>query len=286
MLGIAQPRGPRSLETQQEPPSEAFTTLAASQPLYTTRGSSSKAADITNFLFLGSREQIVDAFTAAGWWPAELLTRRSALTVYKAISAQRGYPTAPMSTLLLEGRQPDLNFQKSFNTVAKRHHIRIWQQPGQLDGRDIWIGAATHDIAMRFRESGNTFTHRIDPMVDRERAKIIDHLTFEGCAEKIQMVSRPPMTKPPGRDIVTDGRLAAITLKKCEATAFESTEIHPHQPRTAGGRFISRVVLEGRYAVLRGNIYYWSYRAARHALAGSTANRSAINSLLPVTPTP
>ncbi len=273
-------------ETQQEPPSEALTTVAASQPQYTTRGPSSKAADITNLLFLGSREQIVDAFTAAGWWPAEPLTRRSVLAVYKAISAQRGYPTAPMSILLLEGRPPDLNFQKSFNTVAKRHHIRIWQQPGQLDGRDIWIGAATHDIAMRFRESGNTFTHRIVPIVDRERAKIINDLTFEGCAEKIQMVSRPPMTKPLGRDIVTDGRLAAITLKKCEATAFESTEIHPHQPRTTGGRFISRLVLEGRYAVLRGNIYYWSYRAARHALAGSTPNRSAINSLLPVTPTP
>lgn len=273
-------------ETQPEPPSEALTALAASQPLYTTRGSSSKTADITNLLFLGSREQIVDAFTAAGWWPAEPLTRRSALAVYKAISAQRGYPTAPMSTLLLEDRQPDLNFQKSFNTVAKRHHIRIWQQPGQVDGRDIWIGAATHDIAMRFRESGNTFTHCIDPMVDRERAKIIDALTFEGCSEKIQMVNRPPMTRPPSRDIVTDGRLAAITLKKCEATALEGPEIHPHQPRTTGGRFISRLVLEGRYAVLRGNVYYWSYRAARHALPGSTTNRSVNNSLLSTTPTP
>ncbi len=277
--GLSATRIPQP-ETQPEPPSEALTAMAASQPLFTTRGAGSKAADLTNLLFLGSREQIVEAFTTAGWSPAEPLTHRSALAVYKAISARRGYPAAPMSTLLLEGRQPDLNFQKTFNTVAKRHHIRIWKQSAQVDGRDIWIGAATHDIAMRFRESGNTFTHRIDPMVDRERTKIIDALTFEGCSEKIQMVDRTLTTKPLGRDIVTDGRLAAITLKKCEATAFEGTEIHPQQPRTAGGRFISRLVLEGRYAVLRGNVYYWTYRAARRALAGSITNQSVNNSLL------
>ena len=266
-----------------EPPSEVLIAVAASQPLFTTRGASLKTADLTNLLFLGSRQQIVEAFTAAGWWPAEPLTHRSALAVYKAISAQRGYPTAPMSALLLEGRLPDLNFQKTFNTVAKRHHIRIWQQPGQLDGRDIWIGAATHDVAMRFRESGNTFTHRIDPMVDRERAKIIDALTFQGCSEKIQMVDRTITLKPLGRDLVTDGRLAAITLKQCEATAFEGTEIHPRQQRTAGGRFVSRLVLEGRYAVLRGNVYYWTYRAVRRALAPSVTKESVNNSLTPST---
>ena len=79
----------------------------------------------------------------AHWWPAEPLTHRSVLRVYQAISAQRGYPTAPMSMLLLDGRLPDLTFQKTFNTVAKRHHIRIWQQPGQVGGRDVWIAAAT-----------------------------------------------------------------------------------------------------------------------------------------------
>ncbi len=271
---------------QPEPPSEPLTALATAQPFFTTRGVTSKTADLTNLLFLGSREQVVAAFTAAGWWPAEPLTRRSVLAVYKAISAKRGYPTAPMSTLLLAGRQPDLNFQKSFNTVAKRHHIRIWQEPGQLEGRDIWIGAATHDIAMRFREAGNTFTHRIDPMVDRERTKIIDALSFEGCAEKIQLLDRRLMTKPSDRALVTDGRLAAITLKQCEATAFVATEIHPHQPRTAGGRFISRLVLEGRQSVLRGNVYYLSYRLARLALSGIRTNQSVKNSLLTSAPAP
>ncbi|MEO8127377.1 MAG: LssY C-terminal domain-containing protein, partial [Bryobacteraceae bacterium] len=131
--------------------------------------------------------------------------------------------------------------------------------------RDIWIGAATHDIAMRLRDSGHTFTHRIDPMIDLERSKVIDALAMEGCAAEISMVDRTQASQPTARDIVTDGRLAFIKLKQCDPTDHESVEIHANQPRTAGGRFISRLVLEGRHAILRGNIYYWGYRLARRA---------------------
>src|SRR5438445_341097 len=115
------------------PPDEPLTTLATGLPVQTTRGSSMRSADITNMMFLGTQDQLHQAFSAAGWWPAEPLTHKSAIRVYKAISAQRGYPTAPISTLLLDSKVADVNFQKAFNSVSKRHHIRIWKQEAQYE---------------------------------------------------------------------------------------------------------------------------------------------------------
>ncbi len=255
---------PVEIEVPAEPPPESLVTLAQSQPLRTARPGNTRLADITNVLFLGSRDQLNQAFSAAGWWPAESLNRRSMMRVYRAIAEKRGYPTAPMSTLLLESRPPDLNFQKSFNTVAKRHHIRIWRQPDQYQGRDVWIGAATHDVAMRLREAGETFTHRIDPMIDRERRKVIHDLTFAGCAEQVQLIRRPAAHALAGREITTDGDAAVIALRDCASDSVRYVEDQSHLKRGATGNFMRRLVLEGRYAVIRGNIYYWGYRGVRH----------------------
>jgi hypothetical protein len=264
--------GPFEKEDALERPSEPLVALAEAEPVRTTRGSAQHAADITNVIFLGSRHQIDEAFSAAGWSPSETLTPRTAVRVYQAMSAQRGYATAPMSTLLLEGDEPDLKFQKSFNTMSKRHHIRIWQRPAKFQDKDVWLGAATHDIGIRFRDGGKTFTHGIDPQVDRERHKLIEDLTFAGCTEKVQLVDRPSVAKMSAGGILTDGRLAVITLRDCDAGAPSLAGEEPPLERNATGRFMRRLVLEGRQAVLRGNVYYWGYRFARHAF---NRNRSA-----------
>ncbi|HUS07976.1 MAG TPA: LssY C-terminal domain-containing protein, partial [Bryobacteraceae bacterium] len=258
--------GPFEKEPEAEAPPEALLQLAANVPIRTTRGSSQRLGDITNVMFVGSEDQLNAAFSAAGWSPSELLTPRSAVRVYKAMSAQHGYPTAPMSTMLLEGLTPDHMFQKSFNTMSKRHHLRIWERPESLGGNKVWLGAATHDTGIRFRDGGKTFTHGIDPQIDRERLKVIDDLTFAGCMEKVQLVERPHVSTAGGPAISTDGRLAVITLRDCNANSFEPLGDAPARERNATGRFMRRLVLEGRYAILRGNIYYWGYRFARRTL--------------------
>ncbi len=61
-----------------------------------------------------------------------------------------GYSTAPVSTLLYQDAEPTVVFQKSFNTIAKRHHIRIWRA-GDFEGNEVWLGAATHDAGVGFQ---------------------------------------------------------------------------------------------------------------------------------------
>jgi membrane-associated phospholipid phosphatase len=263
--------GPFEKEAEPEPPSDSLIALAEAEPVRTTRGTAQRAADITNVIFLGSRQQLEAAFSAAGWSPSEPLTTRSALRVYQAMSAQRGYATAPMSTLFLEGEEPDLRFQKSFNTMSKRHHIRIWQRPNAYQDKDVWLGAGTHDIGIRFGDRGKTFTHGIDPQVDRERQKLIHDLAFAGCTDKVQFVERANVAKLSGRDVLTDGRIAVITLRDCDAGSFEPGGDEPSLKRNATQRFMRRLVLEGRHAILRGNIYYWGYRLARRSFNGNKA---------------
>ncbi len=75
-----------------------------------------------------------------------------------------GFNSAPERT-----SRPTWCFRKSLNTFAKRHHIRIWKLKKPYKGQDVWIGAATHDIATENSRGYTKWTHRIDPHVDRER---------------------------------------------------------------------------------------------------------------------
>ncbi len=249
--------------TVPDPVPEALIELVNTQPLESTRPRSGAAADITNLLFVGSKEEVERAFEQAGWNLSEPLNRESGIRIIRAISAQRGYPTAPMSLLYLEGESPDIMFQKSLNTFAKRHHIRLWRRPGQYEGKDIWAAAATHDTAIR--PSGFGFTHETDPFIDRERFKVMQDLKFAGCVAQAHMVERPEVSALSRPDTVTDGRMAVIRVKACESPFHASASAYPlpSQRKNFYRRLARRFVLEGRQAVTRGNVYYWGYRVAR-----------------------
>jgi hypothetical protein len=235
-------------------------------PSAVTRPGGDATDDLINLAFIGSQEQIVNAFRAAGWYEADPLTARTFSRAYQSYTRQIGYPTAPVSKLLYGGAEPDLVFQKSFNTITRRHHIRLWRV--QDGDHDYWLGAATHDIGIEFNKRAMTFSHKIDKYVDRERTKIINDLRYVDCAEDPQYVDRPELAqiKRNAKDIITDGRLALLTLKDCEDTPQEEP-VAPTPPQSRLGRIARRMMLEGRQYALRGNAYYWTYRALTYRRA-------------------
>jgi hypothetical protein len=127
-----------------------------------------------------------------------------------------GYTNAPVSLLMINGKPPDLVFQKSLDTFAKRHHIRIWKEPGTYQGRDVWIGAATHDIAISSAKAKTKWSHRIDPHIDREREWIETDLLFKGTATSYALVDRPHVpkktTNATGDELLTDGQLSVLEI--------------------------------------------------------------------------
>lgn len=198
-----------------EPASE-LSRLINTEPFRTMTETSPRPSDITNVMFLGTEQQIEEAFRKAGWSKAARLNSNSKLETFRAMAEQRGYQEAPVSILLLDGRAPDLSFEKLTDTFSARHHLRIWRRPGQFNGKEIWVCAATHDIGIDFSEENRTFIHKIDSHLDLERAKVVNDLLFTGLVQGLSLVDRPQlpanMFNATGDKLDTDGKMAVISF--------------------------------------------------------------------------
>lgn len=198
-----------------EPQGELFR-LVNSEPFRTATQKDQKPSDVTNLMFLGSQDQIEDAFKQAGWKPAARLNDESKLETFRALAEDRGYQEAPVSVLMLAGRPPDLVFEKTNDTFSARHHLRIWQRPGTFDGKQIWVCSATHDTGISFSEADRTFIHKIDSNIDAERAKVVNDLLLTGMVRGLSLVERSGlpagMFNATGDALKTDDAMAVVSF--------------------------------------------------------------------------
>jgi hypothetical protein len=100
--------------------------------------------------------------------------------------------------------------------VAQRHHLRLWKAPFQVDGQDLWVGAATHDIGFDRDARNNGFTHKIDPNVDDEREFVGRSLEETGRVAKLSYITPSQPSKEAktatGASFHSDGRVLVIQL--------------------------------------------------------------------------
>jgi hypothetical protein len=195
----------------------ALAALVTRQPFQTMAQRPSKPSDVTNIMLVGTLEQVQQAFKDAGWSNAAALSTEAKLETFRAIAEQRGYKEAPVSVLLLDGRAPDVVFQKINNTFAQRHHLRVWKQPDTFEGKPVWLIAATHDTGIEFSEANRTFIHKIDSQIDRERAKVVNDLLFTGRVRSVALVDRPAVPQhgqnATGDNVETDAKMAVLILQ-------------------------------------------------------------------------
>jgi hypothetical protein len=196
---------------------DQLTKIVVAQPDRTSAGDPPKPSDLTNLVFIGSQQDIQNAFKAAGWFQAAERDQASTMETARAIIENRGYQEAPVSILLLDGHPPDLVFEKQTNTFAMRHHIRIWKRPVTFDNKDLWVGAATHDTGIDFSAESHTFTHKIDGNIDNERAKVTNDIIFSGYVSAASMIPRtdvpPNISNATGDKLITDGKMSAMELR-------------------------------------------------------------------------
>ena len=190
--------------------------LVARQPFQTVAQKPPKPSDITNLMLVGTLEEVQQAFKDAGWSNAGALTTEAKLETFRAIAEDRGYKEAPVSILLLEGRPPDLVFEKINNTFARRHHLRVWKRPDTFEGKPVWVVAATHDTGIDFSEQNRTFIHKIDSQIDGERAKVVNDLLVTGRVRSVALVDRPAVPQhgqnATGDNVETDAKMAVLIL--------------------------------------------------------------------------
>jgi hypothetical protein len=242
----------------------------AAMPYRTQSPRSGRSADVTNVLFIGSRDQIVTAFAAAGWTQANPSSLRRRINWIRAAGELRGDQAAPMSLLLLNGAEPDMSWEKGLNDVAKRHHIRMWKEDTTWDGREMWVGAATRDVDFAYMRPGGKLSHKIEEDVDQERDKVAYDLAFTSCGNLLGWTERADLPRiarnATGDPISTDGRMVAIELNDCDAPR-RSTETVDSTPLPEHGdkwqRFARREVLSARNGLLRTNPYWRTYEGSR-----------------------
>jgi hypothetical protein len=210
------PPGPDAALTPVADP-RALIDLAARQPFQTRAQKPPQPSDITTLMFIGAQEQVQGAFEDAGWSQASRLGEKSKFETLRAIAEDRGYSEAPVSILYLDGRPPEMVFEKANNTFSKRHHLRIWLRPDLYHGQPVWVCAATHDTGIDFSAKDRTFIHKIDSQIDMERSKVVNDLLLTGNVQSLMMVDRPDVPRSgqnaTGDNLNTDGKMAVLILQ-------------------------------------------------------------------------
>jgi hypothetical protein len=218
--------------------------MLATLPQQQTSGDGKGPSDLINIVLQGSQQAIERAFRAAGWDGSEPHGVMALYHMYHCVVQRVGYRMAPMATLKFNGNPSDVTFQKSLDTFAKRHHIRLWRGPQP----DLWLGAATEDIKYKFRALG--VTHATDRYIDNERAKIVNDLVFTGCIDRGALVPRPSLNTVRGgpQSVFTDGDVAVLQLNTCD-----SPRVMPSDPQTRRPVRAVRLALAVTEDIVRSN---------------------------------
>jgi hypothetical protein len=162
----------------------------ASLPMVTRTGTGIPG-DPLNVGLVGSREDILHAMNAAGWFPADPVTLRTSLEIVGSVVLDRPYHAAPVSPLYYQGKKEQLAFEKPDGRSAdRRHHVRLWQVlDNGVSGRPVWLGAVTFDRGVGLSHYTGQVTHHIGPDIDAERDLLMRDLREAGMVEAVFQIS-------------------------------------------------------------------------------------------------
>lgn len=192
------------------------------------RTSDGLLGDPVNLAAEGSEAQLHAAMLNAGWIRADEVTLRSSLRIITSTLLRRSYDEAPVSPLLLFGRQQDMAYQQEVaGNPAKRHHARFWKCPDGwlLPGghKADWMAAGTFDKAVGFSLFTLQITHKIAANTDVERDHIVQTVLKgnpEASVRTIQDFSTGYHSRNGGGDsIQTDGNLPVLDMRKVAPAA-------------------------------------------------------------------
>ena len=179
--------------------------------------------DPINVGLVGSKEEVIRAFAAAGWDPADKVTLKSSVEIGLSVVLDRPDLDAPVSPLLFEGRKQDLAFEKPVGESAdRRNHVRFWLTPKTgADGRPLWLGSASFDRGVGLSHDTGQITHHIGPDIDAERNLVIGDLQKAGqlsSSYEIPGIGATDSGRNGGGDpYFTDGKALVGVLRQAAA---------------------------------------------------------------------
>jgi hypothetical protein len=135
-----------------------------------------REGDMLNLILIAQKEDLEQAFEQAGWVRVD--KSKPAVIFWHLLWQRTHYTKLPMAKYYVFGRVQDYSYAMPDPAaiLTRRHHLRIWRTDYEVDGKPIWVGAATHDVAIVIEKRRVRFDHRIDPQVDAERDFIASNL--------------------------------------------------------------------------------------------------------------
>lgn len=184
----------------------------------TTKTAEGIPGDALNIGLVGTKNEVIQALLATGWYPADPITFGSSVGIVKSVLLKKPDPDAPVSNLYLFGRKQDLAFELPAGKSAKqRHHVRFWQsQQKGSDGRPLWLGSVTFDRSVGISHFTGQVTHHIAADVDAERDSLVEKLVSVQQVQSLYQVTGVGATlqgRNGGGDwYYTDGELTVAVL--------------------------------------------------------------------------
>ena len=181
--------------------------------------------DMVNVLIVGTEDQVVQVFSAAGWVHVDSSVQTTVVSGLLDSFQKKDYLTMPMSILYLFKRPQDYGFAHAepVKVAMSRNHLRVWKSPYQVGGRPLWCVAATHDIGFERDQRNNGVTHKIDPAIDGEREYVNATLSGTGLVTaRAHVTPTTPLTEAKtatGGSFHSDGRILVIVLSDAVAKA-------------------------------------------------------------------
>jgi hypothetical protein len=241
-------------------------------------------ADLITMVFIGTREQLAQAFQGAGWKQSDSVSWHSFELQFHSFLAKSSYDTAPMSRQLFEGRPPDLTLEKTFDSYSRRDHLRIWQLQSTVNEVPVWVGAAVRETGATLSVTRMSFVHHVSDDLQGEQLAIQRHLLAAGCVDSVGKVERPGIDKAvvnaTGEVLRTDGSVLVLRVKACSAPSTPDFNNAPHfQPGSKCSRYLRKEILTVRSDLLRANSIYALFRvsvATTKSLRHMSARRADI----------
>jgi hypothetical protein len=147
-----------------------------------------REGDMINLIFIAKEDDFQRVFARAGWVKVD---KNKPTLFWHLLWQRKHYVKLPMDNFFLFGRAQNYAFAlpDPGAILTRRHHLRIWKTDHEMNGNPIWVGAATHDVAIKFEMRKLWMIHRIDPNVDAEREFIARNLTETHLVTQVEYLA-------------------------------------------------------------------------------------------------
>lgn len=200
-----------------------------------------RAGDMINLVFIAKEQDVQRVFARAGWVEVD---QANLASCWHLLWQRKHYVKLPMNTLYVFGRRQDYAYAMPDPAaiLKRRHHLRIWKTDYELNGTPIWVGAATHDVAIQIEMRKLQIIHRIDPDVDAEREFIAKSLTDTHQVTQVEYLSSfAPVfwaQTAKGEPYHSDSRILLLDFTSSQTPGLEGIEAvnhpleRPHRSRS------------------------------------------------------